>query len=84
MSKKEKLIKRLKMRPADFTISELETLLDGFGYMRQDKGRTSGSRIIYICDDHPPIMLHRPHPGNELKRYQINQVIDLFEQEGLI
>jgi hypothetical protein len=28
--------------------------------------------------------LHKPHPNNELKIYQIKQLIDVLEQEGLI
>ena len=40
MSQKEKLIKRLKNKPRDFTFEEAERLLGYFGYERFDKGRT--------------------------------------------
>ena len=30
------------------------------------------------------ILLHKPHPRKELLEYQIKQLIDLLEQEGLI
>lgn len=50
MSKKEKLIQRLKTRPKDFTFDEAETLLRYFGYRRSDKGRTSGSRVMFVSD----------------------------------
>ena len=29
-------------------------------------------------------MLHKPHPQKELKAYQIKQLIEILEQEGLI
>lgn len=84
MGKKEKLIKRLKGIPKDFTFDEAESLLSYFSYERSDKGRTSGSRVAFRSQIHPPILLHKPHPGNELKLYQIKQLITILEQEGLI
>ncbi|WP_334298722.1 hypothetical protein [Stomatobaculum longum] len=29
-------------------------------------------------------MLHKPHPGNALKSYQVKQLITLLTEEGLI
>nr|WP_297874465.1 type II toxin-antitoxin system HicA family toxin [uncultured Blautia sp.] len=48
------------------------------------KGKTSGSRIIFTNDKHGSILLHKPHPQKELKAYQIKQLIEILEQEGLI
>ena len=84
MGQKEKLIKRLKSKPKDFTFDDAETLLNYLGYFRSNKGRTSGSRIIFISENHGAILLHKPHPRKELKAYQIKQLIDILEQEGLI
>ncbi len=85
MGKKEKLIKRLKSRPKDFSFDEAETLLNFFGYRRSNKGKTSGSRVMFSCDEHSVvIMMHKPHPDNILKDYQIKQLIELLSQEGLI
>lgn len=84
MGQKEKLIQRLKSRPKDFTFSEAETLLGYLSYRRSDKGRTSGSRVAFISGGHAPIMLHKPHPRNVLLDYQIKQLIDALEQEGLL
>jgi len=41
----EKLIGRLKRLPSDFTFDEVERILSCFGYIRSDKGKTSGSDI---------------------------------------
>lgn len=81
---KDKLIKRITSIPNDFTFSEAETLLKYFDYSRSDKGRTSGSRVIFTSDKYPPITMHKPHPQKELKLYQIKQLIDALKQEGLI
>lgn len=84
MGKKEKLIQRLKSRPKDFSFDDAETLLSYFDFVRSNKGKTSGSRIIFISDDHGSILLHKPHPQKELKAYQVKQLINFLEQEGLI
>lgn len=77
MSKKEKLAVRLKRKPTDFTYSELRTLLSGMGYAEDSKGKTSGSRVSFINETTKHIIsLHKPHPGNILKRYQINIIVD--------
>ena len=84
MGQKEKLIKRLKSKPKDFTFDDAETLLNYLGYSRSNKGKTSGSRIIFTSENHGAILLHKPHPRKELKAYQIKQLIEILEQEGLI
>ena len=85
MGKKEKLIKKLLSNPKDFTFEEAETLLNCFSYHRSNKGRTSGSRVIFTSDEHQTkILLHKPHPRKELLSYQINQLIELLKQEGLL
>jgi len=84
MGQKEKLIKKLTSRPKDFTFDEAETLLGYFNYCRSNKGRTSGSRVIFVSDEYAPILLHKPHPRKELLDYQVKQLIEVLEQEGLI
>ena len=84
MGQKEKLIKKLKSRPKDFTFDEAEALLKYFTYSRSNKGRTSGSRVMFVSDEYAPILLHKPHPRKELLDYQVKQLIEVLEQEGLI
>ena len=84
MGQKEKLIKRLKSKPKDFTFEEAETLLGYLSYQRSDKGQTSGSRVAFISEDHAPILLHKLHPRKELLSYQIKQLLETLEQEGLL
>ena len=84
MGQKEKLIKKLKSKPKDMTFEEAETLLKYLAYNRSDKGRTSGSRVMFTSDEHAPILLHKPHPRKELLAYQVKQLVEILEQEGLI
>jgi len=81
---KDKLIKRLLSKPKDFTFDEMESLLGYLGYMVSNKGKTSGSRIMFVSDSHASILLHKPHARKEFLSYQIKQVIDLLTQEGLL
>lgn len=84
MGQKEKLIKKLKAKPKDFTFDEAETLLGFFGYSIYNKGRTSGSRVMFVSPMYPPLMLHKPHPQKELKAYQVKQLLEVLIQEGLL
>lgn len=84
MSKKEKLIKRLKSRPKDFSFNELESLLEMLQFIKSDKGKTSGSRICFESNEHGKILLHKPHPRTELLDYQLKQILDFLEKENLI
>ena len=84
MGQKEKLIQRLKSKPKDFTFNDAETLLKYLDYIRSNKGKTSGSRVMFVNDEHGIILLHKPHPQKELKDYQVKQLLEILEQEGLI
>lgn len=85
MSRKDKLIERLKSHPRDFTFEEAEALLGYFGYRKIDKGKTSGSRVMFYRDKHSmQILLHKPHPCKELRNYQVKQLLEVLEKEGLI
>lgn len=84
MSKVEKLVARLKSFPKDFTFEEAETLLGYFGYYRYDKGKSSGSRVMFVNSVNKKILLHKPHPRKELLHYQMKILLEYLEQEGLI
>lgn len=85
MSKKEKLIAKLKSNPNTFTFEDAETLLGFFNYKRNNKGKTSGSRVMFSNSERSSrILLHKPHPRKELLDYQVKQLIEHLEQEGLL
>ena len=50
-----------------------------------EKVTCSGSRVMFTNWKHKTkIMLHKPHPGNELAAYQVRQLLEQLEQEELI
>ena len=80
MSRKQKLINRLYLRPKDFTYDEARTLLGLCGFTEDNKGRTSGSRVMFvnkILDRN--FRLHKPHPNSILKDYQIKELFELIK-----
>ena len=85
MSKHEKLIKRLKSKPKDFTYNELKSLLSGLGYDEITQGKTSGSRVAFLNNKTKHLIrLHKPHPKNILKSYQINLILEELKNTGVI
>jgi hypothetical protein len=84
LSKKEKLARRLLSRPADFTFNELTTILGYLGYSMEKAGKTSGSRVVFADGDGNYIRLHKPHPGNILKQYQIDDIVAYLAERGLV
>ena len=84
MSQKEKLIKKLKSRPKDLTFKEVEILLNYCSFTKSNKGRTSGSRVIFTSENHGSILMHKPHSRNYLLDYQVKQLLAKLESEGLI
>ena len=84
MSSKDKLISRFLTLPSDFTFEELERFLTIFGYAISNKGKTSGSRVVFKDKEGHPIMLHKPHPGNIVKQYALRQVLEELQSKGHI
>ena len=84
MGQKEKLIQKLQTNPKDFTFDEAETLLGYFNIKRSNKGRTSGSRVIFKGGTHGDLLMHKPHPQKELRPYQVKNLLEYLREEGLI
>jgi hypothetical protein len=83
MSKKEKLIERLKSKPKNFTFDEMEALLFSLGFIKCKGGKTGGSRVKYARNGFP-VMIHKPHPSNELKPYQVSDILTALRKEQLV
>jgi len=83
MSKKEKLAARIKSSPKDFTFNEAKTLLGLCGYTMTSSGKTGGSRVSFTRGQ-KIFRMHKPHPRKELFAYQVKELIDELEQEGLL
>ena len=74
MSTKEKLIERFKRQPKDFTWQELVKMLGSFGFEVDNKGKTSGSRTVFVNKD-DEIEVYKPNPSNIIKEYVIKKVL---------
>jgi hypothetical protein len=85
MSRRDKLKRRFFTRPADFTYDEMSRLLKGFGYEEIGTGKTAGSRVAFINNTSSHIIrLHKPHPGNIMKKYQMDLVEEALRAKGII
>ena len=84
MNKKEKLIQKLKVQSKSFSYEDAKVLLEYLDFLESNKGKTSGSRVIFIKEGCHAILLHKPHLRKELLAYQIKTLISLLEQEGLL
>ena len=84
MTQKDKLIERLRSHPKDFTFAEAEALLGYLGFRRSNKGKTSGSRVLFVKEGSEGMFIHIPHPQKELRAYQVKEILKRLEEEGLI
>ena len=85
MNKKEKLIKRFRTLPKDFTFEEVETLFQIHGFSLVNKGSTSGSRIkFYNEKDKNSFIMHKPHPSNIIKGYMMKDILNYLLSNNYI
>ena len=83
MSKRDKLLERLRKRPKDFTFDEMKSLLSYFGYELKQGGTGSGVKFVKEGSN-DVINFHRPHPDGILKSYILDQVIEKLRKDGLL
>lgn len=74
---------RFKALPNDFTWTELVRLFSMFGYEISNKGKTSGSRVIFKKGE-SSYAAHKPHLGSIVKPYVMKQVYEFLKNNGLI
>ncbi len=81
MASVEALLTRIRRKPKDYTVQELDTLLNKCGCVKGTGGR--GSSLMY-CHKATgrKLIFDGPHPGNELYPYQIKKVLAFLEDIG--
>ena len=77
MSTKDKLIERFKKQPRNFTWEELVRLFGFFGFDVYNKGKTSGSRVIFSNGEKEFIM-HKPHPRNIINMASMTNILEFL------
>jgi len=85
MSSHEKLLARFLRLPKDFTWDELKSLLRKYSYIQNNKGKTSGSRVSFEKEDSDiKLDLHKPHPKDTLKPYQMKDTLEFLKRTGVV
>lgn len=85
MNKKEKLIKRFRTLPRDFTYEEVVSLFRAYGFTLENKGMTSGSRIKFYHEKNKnAYIMHNPHPDNIIKGYIMRDILDFLTRNNYI
>ena len=82
MGKTEKLLDKLSNAKNTFSYKDVVVLLNQLGY---DKQEMAGSRVrFHNSETGHMILLHRPHPENEIKGGALKSVKHALKQEGLL
>ena len=83
MSKYEKAKERILQKPKDYTYTEAKYLLGKMGFEECNKGKTSGSRVRFFRGiDKSAILLHKPHPDDEMDRGAVSDLVDYLKGIG--
>ncbi|MBR6716301.1 MAG: type II toxin-antitoxin system HicA family toxin [Prevotella sp.] len=85
MNRREKLIKRFRTLPKDFSFEEVIALFQGCGFALENKGATSGSRVKFYNDkDQNSFIMHKPHPNNVVKGYIMRDILNFLLNNGYL
>ena len=78
MTKREKLRRKLRNRPADATMQEVQTLLSYFGF---ELVRTTGSHHIFEYDDGENFsQIVVPLHGRKVKKFYIKRISQILDE----
>lgn len=82
-SRLDKLKERILNKPKDFTYCEAKKLLGQIRFVEYNKGKTSGSRVkFYRKSDDKTILLHKPHPKDEMDRGVVESLVTFLKEIG--
>lgn len=83
MSQWEKAKKRILSKPKDYTYTEAKALLKQLGFEERNKGKTSGSRVAFYREsDKRVILLHKPHPGDQMDLGATKSLVAYLREMG--
>lgn len=75
------MLKRIQRKPKDYTVLELDTLMNKCGCIKGHGGRDS-SLQYYHKESGRKLIFDGPHPGNELYPYQFKKVLAFLADIG--
>lgn len=79
MSKKEKLLAKLRSLPSDFTWDEAVTVMKQHNFKLV---KNTGSRRIFRHESGVKASIHEPHPQNTLLKYAMENLIEALVNAG--
>ena len=80
MSKKEKLLQKLRHANSTFAWTDLRTLLSQLGFEQYER---AGSRVVFMHKDTKhSLHLHKPHPENHIKGGALKAVKHYLTDRG--
>ena len=83
MTKAEKLTRQLMACPRTFRFDDAVRVMAWYGFELDGKGRTSGSRVrFYRESDGRMMLMHIPHPGDELKAAAVREIAQFLSEVG--
>ena len=83
MGTKNKLIERFKKQPKNFTWDETVRLFGFFGFDVYNKGKTSGSRVLF-SNGKKEFIMHKPHPKNIIKESSMTNILNFLTDNKYI
>lgn len=82
MGQVEKLVETLMTNPSSFRFRDLVRIMKHLGYEVDQKGATSGSRIRFYREvDGRMLLMHSPHPSDEMSRGAIRAAVRFLRGE---
>jgi predicted RNA binding protein YcfA (HicA-like mRNA interferase family) len=82
MSRKNKLLARLKERPKDLSWDEACLLMKQCGF--ELRNRKGSGRMFVHTTTRQKVRLHEPHPERTLKPYMLAELINALTDAGAI
>ena len=78
---KKEITRTFLLQPRDFSFDELVVMMRHLGYSLNSKGKTSGSRVEFESPN-DSFVIHKPHPDNTMKGYQMKQILDYLKKHN--
>ena len=83
MTKFDKAKERLKSKPMDYRYREAKALMLRLGFIEDNKGKTSGSRVKFVrVRDGAVFTMHKPHPSDIMREDSVSDLKDFPEGIG--
>ncbi len=81
MTKKAKLIEKLRSNPKEFTWDDATSLMGSCGFKLKNAKRGSGRMFVHGHTTQK-VRLHEPHPQKTLLTYMVDLLVEALEAAG--